>query len=47
MHKKITKIINFCRSKCPECQGILISEMYDMDHDMMVYKCQACDEEWC
>ena len=31
---------------CPECSGIMKSEMLDMEFDLIVYKCQKCGKEW-
>lgn len=47
MFKKIVKILKyiFCL-KCPDCNGNLSSEMIDMEHDKIVYKCEQCGKEW-
>ena len=46
MKKFIEKIIDFFCSHCPECNGRMNSEMFDMTIDKMVYKCTVCGKRW-
>ena len=38
--------VNALKPKCPECNGILDSEMFDLTIDQMVYKCRDCCKEF-
>jgi tRNA(Ile2) C34 agmatinyltransferase TiaS len=32
--------------KCPECGGTMTSDMFDMEHECLIYKCTKCGKEW-
>lgn len=47
---KLKCLIDYIRSlfilHCPDCDGEMESEFFDMSIDKMVYKCKQCGKEW-
>lgn len=33
--------------RCPDCNGTMKQEFFDMTIDKMVYKCTICGRRWC
>lgn len=44
--KLLNRVKNILTSECPECGGKLKAEMFDMNINKMVYKCEKCNKEW-
>ena len=51
MNKVMTRIKEFCnrhfKHHCPDCDGIMDSDVFNMELDRVVYKCRNCGKEWC
>lgn len=42
----IDKLRDLLSLHCPECNGRMKSEFWDIETDNLVYKCTKCGKEW-
>ena len=50
MRKILSKIKSFYheyfKHHCPECDGVMDSNIFDLTQEVVVYKCRNCGKEW-